>query len=51
MDLLFIALCRKAYGNLANYQSPKGWWKGEETYAGMIEVSRALMKVIRANFQ
>lgn len=37
--------CRKAYGSLAGWQSSKSWWKGHETYAGMVEVSRALMKV------
>lgn len=36
---------RKAYGELAGWQSNKSWWDGEETYAGMVEVSRALMKV------
>ena len=44
-DVLFIGLCRRAYGSLANWQSDRDWWKGEETYKGMVEVSRALMKV------
>eukprot|EP00884_Botryococcus_braunii_P004294 jgi/Botrbrau1/13866/Bobra.0056s0099.1 len=43
-DVAFIALCRKAYGNIAGWQSPRGWTDGKETYAGMVEVSRALMK-------
>lgn len=38
-------VARKAYGGLAGWQSSKSWWKGSETYAGMVEVSRALMKV------
>ena len=45
-DLQFINMCRKAYGNLAGWQSPREWQNGEETYQGMIEVSRALMKVL-----
>lgn len=44
-DIAFIALCRKAYGNIAGWQSPRSWADGKETYAGMVEVSRALMKV------
>jgi len=43
-DIAFIALCRKAYGNLAGWQSEKSWTDGAETYAGMVEVSRMLMK-------
>lgn len=43
-DLMFIALCRMAYGNLAGWQSQKKWTDGEETYSGMVEVSRALMR-------
>jgi hypothetical protein len=43
-DIAFIALCRKAYGNIAGWQSSRGWTDGKETYAGMVEVSRALMK-------
>ena len=44
-DAAFIALCRKAYGNIAGWQSDRDWNDGEETYKGMVEVSRALMKV------
>ncbi len=47
-DVQFINLCRRAYGNLAGWQSSKDWNNGEETYQGMLEVSRALMKVIHA---
>lgn len=47
-DVQFINLCRRAYGNLAGWQSSKDWNKGETTYEGMLEVSRALMKVIIA---
>ncbi len=43
-DLMFIALCRVAYGNLAGWQSTREWTSGQETYAGMVEVSRALMR-------
>ncbi|KAL0041404.1 hypothetical protein WJX79_002283 [Trebouxia sp. C0005] len=43
-DVQFINLCRRAYGNLAGWQSSKDWNKGETTYEGMLEVSRALMK-------
>lgn len=43
-DVLFIGLCRKAYGALAGWQSERDWWNGAETYQGMVEVSRALMK-------
>jgi hypothetical protein len=34
----------QAYGNIAGWQSPRAWREGSETYAGMVEVSRALMK-------
>ena len=47
-DVQFINLCRTAYGNLAGWQSSKDWNDGEKTYQGMLEVSRALMKVICA---
>ena len=47
-DVQFINLCRRAYGNLAGWQSSKDWNNGEKTYQGMLEVSRALMKVICA---
>ncbi|CAD7702264.1 unnamed protein product, partial [Ostreobium quekettii] len=43
-DLAFVALCRRAYGRLAGWQSDRGWWDFGETYAGMVEVSRALMQ-------
>ncbi|GMH46052.1 hypothetical protein BSKO_14016 [Bryopsis sp. KO-2023] len=43
-DVAFIGLCRRAYGELSGWQSEKGWLDGEETYKGMVEVSRALMK-------
>jgi len=43
-DIAFIAMCRKAYGSLAGWQSERSWSEGAETYAGMVEVSRALMK-------
>lgn len=45
-DVAFIGMCRKAYGNLAGCQSDADWQDGAESYRGMIEVSRALMKVI-----
>jgi hypothetical protein len=41
-------MCRKAYGKLAGWQSDAGWQDGVESYRGMIEVSRALMKVLRS---
>lgn len=44
-DAAFIGLCRKAYGNIAGWQSNRDWKDGDETYKGMVEVSRALMKV------
>ena len=31
-DVQFINLCRRAYGGLANYQSPRSWKDGQETY-------------------
>ena len=43
-DLAFIAMCRRAYGDLAGWQSPRSWKEGSETFAGMVEVSRALMQ-------
>lgn len=48
-DIQFINMCRTAYGNLAGWQSPRDWKEGAETYQGMIEVSRALMKVETAS--
>ena len=44
-DVQFINMCRRAYGGLAGWQSARNWKEGHETYQGMIEVSRALMKV------
>jgi hypothetical protein len=44
-DLAFIALCRIAYGRLAGWQSSRSWTDGPETFSGMVEVSRALMRV------
>lgn len=44
-DVQFINMCRRAYGGLAGCQSPRSWKDGPETYQGMLEVSRALMKV------
>ena len=46
-DVQFINLCRTAYGNLAGWQSSRDRKDGVETYQGMLEVSRALMKVPR----
>ena len=43
-DIAFIGLCRIAYGNIAGWQSPRSWTDGGETFRGMVEVSRALMK-------
>ena len=43
-DRAFIALCRLSYGKLAGWQSPRAWWDGPESYKGMVEVSRALMR-------
>ena len=43
-----LACCRKAYGRIAGYQSSRDWRDGDETYAGMVEVSRALMKVSKS---
>ena len=40
-----LARCRKSYGRIAGFQSSRDWRDGNETYAGMVEVSRALMKV------
>lgn len=50
-DVQFINMCRRAYGNLAGWQSSRDWENGEETYQGMLEVSRALMKVAYASDQ
>ena len=43
-DIAFIALCRLSYGKLAGFQSDRSWKEGDETYRGMVEVSRALMR-------
>ena len=45
VDTMHPDASRKAYGNLAGWQSSRNWRNGKETYAGMVEVSRALMKV------
>lgn len=47
-DVAFIGMCRKAYGKLAGWQSDADWKDGEKSYRGMIEVSRALMRVRRS---
>ena len=47
-DVAMIGMCRKAYGRIADYQSSRDWKDGDETYAGMVEVSRALMKARRS---
>ena len=46
-DVAMIGICRKAYGRIAECQSKRDWKDGDETYAGMVEVSRALMKARR----
>ena len=43
-DVAFINMCRVAYGNIAGWQSARSWRDGRETFAGMVEVSRALMR-------
>lgn len=43
-DIAFIALCRIAYGNIAGWQSERSWTDGGETFRGMVEVSRSMMK-------
>lgn len=43
-DIAFIGLCRTAYGNIAGWQSSRSWTDGPETFRGMVEVSRALMR-------
>jgi hypothetical protein len=43
-DILFIAACRLFFGKKANFQSPRSWTNGDDTFRGMVEVSRALMK-------
>lgn len=43
-DIAFIALCRIAYGNISGWQSSRSWTNGDETFKGMVEVSRALMR-------
>ena len=37
-------MCRLSYGKLAGFQSDRSWKEGDETYRGMVEVSRALMR-------
>lgn len=43
-DIAFINMCRVAYGNISGWQSERRWDDGVETFTGMIEVSRSLMK-------
>lgn len=43
-DIAFIGLCRIAYGNIAGWQSSRSWTDGQQTFKGMVEVSRALMR-------
>ncbi|KAI3429383.1 hypothetical protein D9Q98_005478 [Chlorella vulgaris] len=43
-DIAFIGLCRLAYGRIAGWQSERSWTNGPETFRGMVEVSRSLMK-------
>lgn len=43
-DIAFIGLCRLAYANLSGWQSPRSFTDGAETFTGMVEVSRSLMK-------
>lgn len=43
-DIAFINMCRVAYGNISGWQSERRWDDGVETFLGMIEVSRSLMK-------
>ena len=43
-DLGMIALCRVAYGNIAGWQSSRSWTDGADTFAGMVEVSRRLIR-------
>jgi hypothetical protein len=43
-DIAFINMCRVAYGNISGWQSDRSWNDGAETFKGMIEVSRSLMK-------
>jgi hypothetical protein len=43
-DIAMINMCRVAYANISGWQSEKGWKDGVETYQGMIEVSKSLMK-------
>jgi Beta-carotene isomerase D27-like, C-terminal len=43
-DIAFMNMCRVAYGNISGWQSPRAWDNGVETFQGMIEVSRSLMK-------
>ena len=50
-DIAFIALCRLAYGNIAGWQSSRSWTMGDETFKGMVEVSRALMRTRSAQEQ
>ena len=41
----FMAFFSNSYMLSSGWQSSRDWKDGDETYAGMVEVSRALMKV------
>ena len=43
-DVAFINMCRVAYAKISGWQSPRSWDSGPETFMGMVEVSRSLMK-------
>jgi hypothetical protein len=49
LTLAFIAACRRAYGRLAGWQSPRRFDDAAESYAGMVEVSRALLRSRRGD--
>ena len=49
LSVAFIALCRTAYGRLAGWQSPASWTDPDETFAGMTDVSRALLRSKRGD--
>ena len=49
LSVAFIALCRTAYGRLAGWQSPASWTDPEETFQGMTDVSRALLRSARGD--
>lgn len=49
LSVAFIGLCRTAYGNLAGWQSPNDWRDPAATFAGMVDVSRALLRSKRGD--